>query len=440
MRRSAELLGLDPGVYRVDEIKDCGSYVSASVSQPRKAGLICDACGHRLVVHDYRKTRVYHTPLAGKPCLLTLRKRRYRCSACGRAVDEAQPLLSGTSPHVSRALEEFVLERTACGATASSLVPACGASKDILAKVEEEAALPRPYLPRSLCIDEVKVASWKSAIRSHGPHMACCVYDADKRTLVDMFAGDKRDAPRGYFGGFSQAERDAVESVACDLNGTYIAIAAQAFPSATIYADKFHVSKLVTGAVDKVRVELRRELERAHRGGEESEGAWRAQRGSLHKASKLILARKASLSSRERECAEAAFALAGSYDLRKAYLVLQLYFEWADATYPSREGMQRALKSWTGLAGRSGVPEMGTAASTVKKNVAYILNAREGDFTNATAEALNRRIKDIIRECRGFKGFGALRRRCLLVLGHERTRALPIPLFTRADKEEVEED
>ena len=83
---------------------------------------------------------------------------------------------------------------------------------------------------------------------------------------------------------------------------------------------------------------------------------------------------------------------------------------------------------------------MRRAAKTIRDDRECILNAWQTGRTNAVAEGLNRVIKDVIRDCRGFNSFGALRRRCLIRLGGPREAGGPIPLFTRNGGKEAEED
>lgn len=71
--------------------------------------------------------------------------------------------------------------------------------------------------------------------------------------------------------------------------------------------------------------------------------------------------------------------------------------------------------------------EITKTENTMKRHIEYILNAWHIGRSDAVAESLNRRIKDIIREYRGFNSFEALRRRCLWVLSHERRPNKPIP-------------
>jgi len=301
--------------------------------------------------------------------------------------------------------------------------------------------------------------------------MCTCIYDAERRTLTDMLPGDKPGVVRPYVESFTRAERGAIESVSCDLNGSYIKMARELFPKASIYADKFHVSKLVTGAVDEVRQALRRKLDsvrkacedaledarddgaearrRKDAGGATDAGERAAEaRGrlsdakaklkTLDGASKLMLKRRDELTAGQRAKVEAAFRLDGADEIRRAYLALQMFYEWSDATYPTRPEMADALREWAKAARCSNARAMRRAAKTItsKQNFEHVLNGWDHGRTNAVAESLNHRIKDVIRGARGFRSFEGLRRRCLLVLGHERVPHKPTPLFKRRGKKE----
>lgn len=426
MRRSADLIGIDASIYRVDDICDVGTHTTAKVVRITRETR-CPKCGHRMHVHGSTNSTVYHTPYKGLPCLITLKKRRYKCSSCNKTFTEDHPLLSKLTPHVSCGLEAFVTDELKCGRTIAELERITGASKNILTKLEAGIRMPRRYLPHNLCIDEVKAFPKKVAIRRGEPHMASCIYDADKKILIDMLTGDDPKTVSAYLESFTKGERDTVETISCDLNGTYIRLAEKYFPGAVIYADKFHVSKLATEAVDDVRKRLYRTIE--------DDKAHAEQKKSLRRASKLMLTRKNKLKSEhECTCTRCALEIDKADELKRAYLALQLFFEWSDRTYESRDAMELALKRWISIAKRTDVPEMRTTANTINRRKAYILNAWEQGRTNAVAESLNRQIKDIIRNCRGFMSFEALRHRCLLVLGHERKPNKPIPLFVRSNK------
>ena len=63
---------------------------------------------------------------------------------------------------------------------------------------------------------------------------------------------------------------------------------------------------------------------------------------------------------------------------------------------------------------RSG-QNMDTAISTLKKNMAAVLNSVEYDFSNGPVEGINRRIKSLKRSCFGFRNLDNFRKRIALI-------------------------
>lgn len=97
---------------------------------------------------------------------------------------------------------------------------------------------------------------------SKGHHYETLVYDIDAGT-VD-YVVDKRDQKslEQYYNQFSLEEREAVRCVAMDMWDPYIAATKACIPEANrkITFDRYHVTRLVADAVDKVRKQEHRAL------------------------------------------------------------------------------------------------------------------------------------------------------------------------------------
>ena len=216
--------------------------------------------------------------------------------------------------------------------------------------------------------------------------MAACIYDADRKVLVDMIQGDRPGHIRPYLESFSQGERNQVESFSCDLNKDYISLGKELFPNACIYADKFHVTKLVGEGLDNIRKRIRNAF--ITEGKQDSNLA-----RTINTYTKLYRKRKTELSSRQKDKLIYAFSSPEAYDLKIAYLCEQLFFEWSDNTYSAKEELEDSLRFWIRMVKRSRIKEITKPASTINRNIEYVLNAWHIGRTNAVAESLNRRIK-----------------------------------------------
>ncbi|WP_165063073.1 transposase [Adlercreutzia sp. ZJ154] len=102
-------------------------------------------------------------------------------------------------------------------------------------------------------------------------HLSICL----KATILQL---------QTYLGGFTKGEHKGVATVSCDLNGAYISLAKKLLPGSAIYADKFHINKSVTGAVDDTRKRLVHVIE--------DDLKRKKQKRILNRGSKLMLAIK----------------------------------------------------------------------------------------------------------------------------------------------------
>ncbi|WP_165062722.1 transposase [Adlercreutzia sp. ZJ154] len=130
----------------------------------------------------------------------------------------------------------------------------------------------------------------------------------------------------------------------------------------------------------------------------------------------------AATAKRDTAFEEIACALIGDDDnhreLRRAYLMFQVFYEWTDADFFSEQEMKRFLDNWISQTQNSGTKEIATAAGSIKNVKKYILNAYRTDRTNAYAGSINRKIKDMKRRVCGFTNFKSMRRRLLLAFGY----------------------
>ncbi|MFU0832643.1 MAG: zf-ISL3 domain-containing protein [Oscillospiraceae bacterium] len=87
-----KLLGLK-GVI-VKNVRQLPDKTKILIELPRKPH-VCPCCGHQTsYVHDYRCQTIKDIPAFGKYTFLILRKRRYRCSFCGKRFCEDNSFLS----------------------------------------------------------------------------------------------------------------------------------------------------------------------------------------------------------------------------------------------------------------------------------------------------------------------------------------------------------
>jgi transposase len=97
-----------------------------------------------------------------------------------------------------------------------------------------------------------------------GHNYITLLYDLDRSTVEAISDGSSQESADGCFSQLSQDQRGAVEAIAMDMSAAYVRSAKENIPLAEnkIVHDRFHIMKLASEAVDKVRRAEHRRLTR----------------------------------------------------------------------------------------------------------------------------------------------------------------------------------
>ncbi|WP_165056672.1 MULTISPECIES: ISL3 family transposase [unclassified Adlercreutzia] len=395
-----------PRFYAIERIENqgCASVIHIS-RKPRDR--TCPTCGGRGNVHGHEKRSMFCAPIGGMPTAVRIRQRRYRCPMCKRTWLEADELKSPLSSHMTNDLVTLIGVELMRRQSARSISRRFGPSKDMACKVLDAMAVPEPYLPRVLRVDELE------ADTDAGKTGAYAV-DGERGVLVDVLRDRRPETLDAWFSRFSEGELGSVDCLCCDMRWGFVNAAERWLPCAEVRVDRFHVVRCVTKAFDKVRARLQRE-------------ACISVKQDLKGARKLFLMRKPRLedldakrieSGKEPLACRVEYLLGTSEELAKAYARLQAFYVWADTDFANGREMKKALGDWISQAQNCGIKEIAMAAGSIKEAEEHVLNAYRTGKTNAYAENDNRKIKDMKRRACGFANFENMRRRLLLAFGY----------------------
>ena len=200
-------------------------------------------------------------------------------------------------------------------------------------------------------------------------------------------------------------ERAAVKSVVVDLNAQYIKAL---FPNARIIIDRFHIVQLVGRALGNARISLMKKMNDCHcREYKILKAHWRL----FHKDSADLEAARSVYLRGVNEYMTQQNALdlivKNHPQFEKVY---DAYQDVSNALKGKRERLIAVLENYR----RSG-QNMDTVISTLKNNMAAVLNSVEYDFSNGPVEGINRRIKSLKRSCFGFRNLDNFRKRIALI-------------------------
>lgn len=235
-------------------------------------------------------------------------------------------------------------------------------------------------LPKHIGVDE------KSFAKGH--KYETIIYDTEKAIVEDVVDDREQKSLEVYYSKFPFEVRKSVETVAMDMWDPYIAATNAFIPKAAdkIVFDRYHVTRIVTKAVDKVRKEEHRQF--------------MEQGIDILKGTKYLwLWNEENIPDFRRE----EFERLRSKDLKvsRAQLLKENVRNlW---NYKSTIWMEKFFKRWYFWATHSRLDPMIAAAKTLKSHIANILTYAKHKVTNAVGESINSKIEKMKRLACGYR-------------------------------------
>jgi transposase len=338
-------------------------------------------------VYDRRWVSLTDHPIRGSGIRLKVLKRRFRCPGCKKVFTE--PLQGVRKGH--RTTERYRRGiKWACAnfADLKRVTKAYNCSSWLVYKVfYEQLALKtkqRQYpWPKTIGIDEHSFRRGK-----YGPEYASMIIDYSNKRIFEIAEGKTaiglQEQLRHIEG------RENVKNVVLDMCDAFKKFAREHFPNAEVVADKFHVLRLLTPALNSRRKDIT---------GDQRSNPVR----------KLLLRNGHSLQYFERNALDA--WLRQHHEIREVYF----YKEALHRFYRTR-GYNKAARVLIGLTDRmalSKLKEIQTLRKTLMKWRREILAYFKTGLTNGRTEGYNRLAKLYQYRAFGYKSFKNYRLRLL---------------------------
>ena len=377
------MLGMEDII--VKKVEEATGNLHIHIELPRKAHT-CPCCGQLTVaVHDYREQIVKDIPL-GRTTYLHLRKRRYRCTHCGKRFAEQNPFLPRyyrmTSRLIARIIHEFKHLKSATAIAKENNI-----SVTTTIRYFDCVEYRCPKLPRVLSIDEFKG-------NAGGEKYQSILTDAENKRILDILPNRYEGALIQYFKAFPS--RFNVEFFITDMNPHFRSVAKACFPNAKIIADRFHVSRQASWAMERVRKNEQKKLSDKFR--------------RYFKRSKYLLNKKTeSLTEEELHSLSLIFEI--SPRLADAYRFKNEFYT-AMKSHSSAEGKVR-LTEWMRAVSLMDLPEFDDCSKAVRNWFTEILNSFDCPYTNGYTEGCNNKTKVLKRISFGVRNFDRFRNRIL---------------------------
>lgn len=359
---------------------------------------VCPTCGAVTTsVQDYRMQKVKDLPIQGKPVIWNYRKRRYRCTSCGKRFYEKNWLLPKWH-RITNRTASYCLSLLGERRSAKDISKQIGVSASTVGRWMHLVNYGKPQkLPKVLSIDEFRG-------NTDGEKFQCILTSPEQRRIVDILPRRTQTEIFSYLRGFSN--RSEVRYFVMDMNRVYFETAKTLFPNAKIVIDRFHVSRYCTWAVENVRKRIQANLP-VH------------ERKYFKRSRKLLPARKASLNDENRDAVS--LMLSCSRDLANAYYLKESFYEFMDSA--DSEKAKQKLKEFLFKADVLNLDEFKPCTRMLRNWSEYILNSFDCRYTNGYTEGVNNSIKALKRIAYGYRNFDNFRTRILHI---DRVKADPL--------------
>ena len=211
---------------------------------------ICPNCNHQFMfIHDYRWVEVKLSSTIGCREYLRIKRVRYRCPKCGKTHTFA---LQGIDKNksISNFVETAIKNEFYEIQSFTTIAKRYEISVQTVINIFDEytKVMPRRPLPEYMCIDEKHFEG-----DSDGKY-AVVISDFFTGEVIDALENRQMPYLDDYFKNIPFKERSNVKVFISDMYDGYSAIKNKYFPKALFVIDLFHVIKLLTTALNKIRI------------------------------------------------------------------------------------------------------------------------------------------------------------------------------------------
>lgn len=347
----------------------------------------CPSCASTsLYKHGSTKQSFMDTPMHGKRVIIHLERKRYRCKVCGKTLLEPLDAMDGKRMSTER-LTQYI-EKHSLKKTFADISREVGVDEKTVRHVFDDYVerLKRTVhfeTPQIMGIDELKI------IGSY----RCMITNIGKLSIYDMLQTRKKVDVIEYFK--RMPDKHKVEIISMDMWRPYLDAAHNQFPGILVIADRFHVVRMANNAMESVRKQVRKSLDRKDR-------------IKLKDDRFILLARKHNLTDKQLETLERwmeQFPVLG-----EAYKAKESFFDIYEQ--PDKASAQQAFIDWSKYMHPVIEPTFHEMIISINNWWNEVFNYYDFPITNGYTESANNLAKGMNRMGRGYS-FDVIRARLI---------------------------
>lgn len=417
MREMAKLLQLEEyKILKTERRSEKNKMIRIIYVESRKSKEKCPICNNytRSIHSKLKPIELKYLKVIEQETKINIIKKRFICYKCKKVFTEEldlnQKRKSISNKLVQKILKDLLNYNLSIKYIAKDNGVSAGSVRNILKNAMNEYPEYTKNLPKVISFDEFKADTKKGKY-------AFVLNDPIHRKCLDILPERKKEYLMQYF---THCEnRHSVEYVVSDMYEPYLVVSQIMFPKAKYVVDRFHYTRYVMDALDKVRIRLQKQ-----------HGYNSKEYRMLKNKKNVTLLRKYSndidwwtYTNRYRNGHQVKVLkhdlredlLKINEELKTAYLLKELFLDVIKTT--TCEYAEEELKEWIETVKSYNINEMIEASKTIENWLPYIVNSFIDErFSNGFTEGLNNKIKVIKRVGFGYKNFDFFRLRIMYIL------------------------
>lgn len=391
------LLGLIPPwlVANVDLDPD-KKLVEIVVEWPPDREVECPKCGRSCAIKDHREERRWrHLDTMQFQTVIRSRVPRSECREHG--VKTISVPWAGRNSRFTLFFERFAIDVMIAAKSLKSAAGLLGLSWDQVHHIQSRA-VERGLAVRT--VDDIKNVGIDEKSFLKGHKYVSLMVDIDGSRILDVVQERTLVAAEALWQTLPSEVRNNIDAVAMDMWPAFITSTEKHAPQADIVHDKFHISKYLGEAVDRVR---RAEHKAFMKDGDET----------LKGAKYLFLKNPENMSDLEKEKFQS--LRMDNLKAGRAWSIKETFSEFWTYTYQA--SATKFFNRWYWWATHSRLKPMIVVAKIMKRHLANILTYLKHQITNAMMEGFNSKIQSIKANARGYRNFSNYRTAILFYCG-----------------------
>ncbi len=390
------LLGLS-SPWQVDGVDLQMESKRVDIKVSHRGGYNCPDCGAESSLYDHAPARSWrHLDTMQFETIIHARVPRCSCEKCG-VKTVSTPWASGKKSRFTLLFEAFAIEVLL---HSSNVTAACKLLKinwhsadSIMQRAVERGLSRRKETPiKYLGIDE------KSFGRHH--RYVTVLNNLESGSVIEVVEDRTKEASEKVLNSLSDSQKQGVEAIAMDFWKAFIGAAENVLPEATIVHDRFHISKYLNDAVDKVRRKEHKEL--FIKGDKTLSGS------KFH-----WLQNRENMTDKRRKQFDALMEI--NLKTGEAWALKQQFQEFWQQTNLIDAFL--VYNSWMLEVKKRDLKPMTKVADMLKRHCQGIFSYITEPISNGVSEGLNSKIQLIKSAARGLRTFQSYRRRILFFCG-----------------------